>query len=415
MTIPPGTRFGAFEILAPLGSGGMGEVYRAHDTRLHRDVALKLLPKDFAHDAERVARLTREARLLASLSHPNIAAIHGIEEQHGEIALVLELVEGPTLADHLASGPLSLARALSVAQQLAEAIEEAHARGVIHRDLKPSNLKITTDGKVKVLDFGIAKALADDPAPQSPAPTSSLAMTRSGVVVGTPGYMSPEQTTGGPVDRRTDVWAFGCVVFETLVGRRAFDGATVGDTLVRVLEREPDWDALPRSTPEALTHLLARCLRKDARQRLQDIGDARIEIEELRTTREGPATGRGRSPRLPGRPSALPWAVSVAMGLAALALLVWGLRRGGVAPVAPAHLVVELPSGVVLPMDSEHPVLALSPDGTRLIFVGDERGTRRLYMRELADPVTRPIAGTEDAADPFFLRTARGWRSSAGA
>jgi serine/threonine-protein kinase len=401
MTITPGTRFGAFEILTPLGSGGMGEVYRAYDTKLHREVALKLLPKDFAHDAERVARLTREARLLASLSHPNIAAIHGIEEQHGEIALVLELVEGPTLADQLASGPLSLARALSVAQQVAEAIEAAHARGVIHRDLKPSNLKIRADGKVKVLDFGIAKALADDSAPQPSAPTS-LAMTRSGVVIGTPGYMSPEQTTGGPVDRRTDVWAFGCVLFETLAGRRAFDGATVADTLVRVLEREPDWDALPRSTPEALERLLSRCLRKDARQRLQDIGDARVEIEELRMTRESPAPGRTRPPQLSGRRLALPWAFSVAIAIATMALFVWGLRRGGVPAPAPAHLIVELPPGVVLPMDSEHPVLALSPDGTRLVFVGEERGTRRLYVRDLADPVARPIAGTEDAADPFF-------------
>ena len=402
MTIPHGTWFGAFEILTPLGSGGMGEVYRAHDTRLHRDIALKVLPKDFAHDAERVARFTREARLLASLSHPNIAAIHGIEEQHGEIALVLELVEGPTLADQLAAGPLSLASALSLAQQLAEAIEAAHARGVIHRDLKPSNLKVTVDGKLKVLDFGIAKALADDSAPQPPAPVPSFATTRSGFVIGTPGYMSPEQTAGGPVDRRTDIWAFGCVLFEALAGRRAFDGATVSDTLVRVLEREPDWEALPRSTPEALEHLLARCLRKDARQRLQDIGDARVEIEDLRITRARPATGRTRSPQRSVRRLALPWAFSVAIGIAAIAVFVWGLRRGGVAPAAAAHLIVELPPGVLLPLNTEHPVLALSPDGTELVFVGEEHGTRRLYARKLADPAARPIAGTDGAADPFF-------------
>ncbi len=402
MSITPGTRFGPFEILALLGSGGMGEVYRARDTRLHRDVALKVLPKEFAQDPERVARLTREARLLASLSHPNIAAIHGIEEQHGEIALVLELVEGPTLAERFASGPLPLATALSVAQQVAEAIEAAHARGVIHRDLKPANLKLTADGQVKVLDFGIAKALADDSALQTPSATASLATTRSGIVIGTPGYMSPEQTTGGTVDRRTDVWAFGCVLFEALAGRRAFDGATVSDTLVRVLEHEPEWDALPQATPDALERLLSRCLRKDARQRLQDIGDARIEIEELRMTREGSAAGRARSPRPARRGLALPWAFSAAIGIVAMALFVWGLRRGGVAPVTPAHLIVELPPGVTLPLDTEHPVLALSPDGRRLVFLGDERGTRRLYVRDLADPVARPMAGTEDAVDPFF-------------
>ena len=400
MNITPGARFGAFEILTPLGTGGMGEVYRAHDTRLHRDVALKLLPKAFAQDAERVARFTREARLLASLSHPNIAAIYGIEEQEGEIALVLELVEGPTLADQLASGALSLANALSLAHQVAEAIEAAHARGVIHRDLKPSNLKMTADGKVKVLDFGIAKALADESA-TTPATPASLT-TRSGVVIGTPGYMSPEQTSGGSVDKRTDIWAFGCVLFEALAGRRAFDGATISDTLVRVLEREPDWDALPRSTPDAVEHLLARCLRKDARQRLQDIGDARVEIEDLRMSRTGQTGGSTRAHRRSRLQRVPTWAVVGAIAIAFAALLSWGLSRGRGVPAAPAHLVVELPPGVILPMNTEHPVLALSPDGTQLVFVGEERGTRRLYMRDIADPAVRPIAGTDGAVDPFF-------------
>jgi Tol biopolymer transport system component len=401
MNVTPGARFGSFEILAPLGTGGMGEVYRARDTRLHRDVALKLLPKDFAHDAERVARFTREARLLASLSHPNIAAIYGIEEHEGEIALVLELVEGPTLADQLASGALSLASTLSLAQQVAEAIEAAHARGVIHRDLKPSNLKITPDGKVKVLDFGIAKALADDSAPGSPGSESALT-TRSGVVIGTPGYMSPEQTAGGTVDRRTDVWAFGCVLFEALAGRRAFDGMTISDTLVRVLEREPDWDALPRSTPEVLEQLLARCLRKDARQRLQDIGDARIEIEDLRTARTGLAGRPTRSARAPRPQSVLRWSLAALAVLALVALSAWRLLRGVVAPSAPVHFSIALPPGVILPMNTEHPVLALSPDGTQLVFVGEEQGTRRLYSRRLGDPAVQAIPGTEGAADPFF-------------
>ncbi len=397
-----GTRFGLFEIIAPLGAGGMGDVYRARDTRLHRDVALKLLPKDFAHDAERVARLTREARLLASLSHPNIAAIHGLEEHEGEIALVLELVEGPTLADQLTTGPLAVPKALALAHQVAEAVEAAHARGIIHRDLKPSNLKVTSDGQVKVLDFGVAKALAEDAGSPPNAVATSQITTRSGIVIGTPGYMSPEQATGGTVDRRADVWAFGCVLFEALSGRRPFEGPTMADTLVRVLERDPDWGALPRDVPPELAHLLSRCLRKDVRQRLQDIGDARVEIEELRA---GRSTALGMR-TLPGRPprwrTRVPWALAAGLGVIALALLIWGLRREPSAGMRAAHVVVPLPAGVVLPMDTQHPVLALSPDGTRLVFVGEERGTRRLYSRVLAEADARPILGTDGAASPFF-------------
>lgn len=402
MTIVPGTRFGPFEIIGPLGAGGMGEVYRARDTRLHREVALKLLPKDFAHDEERVARLTREARLLASLSHPNIAAIHGIEEQRGEIALVLELVEGPTLADRLASGALPVDSAVAIARQVAEAIEAAHARGVIHRDLKPSNLKITADGKVKVLDFGIAKALEEQVPSALGTVPSSGATTRSGVVIGTPGYMSPEQTTGGVVDRRADIWAFGCVVFETLAGRRAFEGATASETLVRVLQQEPNWKALPREVPLELENLLGRCLRKDPRQRLQDIGDARIEIEELQAGHRKTSAATSLPHRLVRRRMVLSSTLTAAFAVAVLLVFLWGQWRAPSASQKPAHLVVELPPEVVLPMDTEHPVLALSPDGTRLVFVGEERGTRRLYQRHIADPVARPMAGTDGAASPFY-------------
>ncbi len=403
MTIAPGTPFGTFEILAPLGAGGMGEVYRARDTRLHREVALKLLPADFARDPERVERLTREARMLASLSHPNIGTIHGIEEQAGEIALVLELVEGPTLADRLKAGPLPTDSAIAMARQIAEALEAAHERGIIHRDLKPANIKIATSGKVTVLDFGIAKALRVEAAVPATDAGVSFATTRSGMVIGTPGYMSPEQATSGEVDRRADIWAFGCVVFEALAGRGPFAGATVAEILVGVLEREPDWKALPRDVSPALEDLLARCLRKDARHRLQDIGDARIAIEEMQAGHARAFTSLLLPRRQSFRRSARAWTIATGLMVLALSLAgLWGVRQRAVPVASPAQLVVQLPPGVVLPLDTEHPVLALSPDGTVLVFVGESGGTRRLYQRALRDAESRPIPGTEDAASPFF-------------
>ena len=277
-----GTQLGPYKILAPLGAGGMGEVYRARDTKLGREVALKILPENFAGDPERRARFEREAQLLASLNHTNIAAIYGLEEANGLRFLVLELVPGKTLAERLSSGRLEVEEALNIARQIAEALEAAHEKGIIHRDLKPANVKLTAGGKAKVLDFGLAKAFAGDSAEVdlSKSPTITDAGTRQGVILGTAAYMSPEQARGKPLDQRTDIWSFGCVLYELLTGKRAFAGATISDTLAAILTREPTWQALPADTPASIQALLRRCLQKDASRRLQHIGDARIELEE---------------------------------------------------------------------------------------------------------------------------------------
>jgi serine/threonine protein kinase/tetratricopeptide (TPR) repeat protein len=293
MTLAVGTKVGPYEILAPIGAGGMGEVYRARDSKLNRDVALKILPEHLALDPDRLERFEREARVLASLNHPNIAAIYGFEDSALVQALVLELVEGRTLAGRIQQGPIPIHEALPVAQQIAEALEAARDQGVIHRDLKPANIKMRPDGTVKVLDFGLAKLAQPSgsglqPSDLSQSPTlASPAATRLGVVMGTTAYMSPEQARGMPIDRRTDIWAFGCVFYEMLSGRPAFAGETISDTIARILEREPDWQALPASTPAKIRDLLRRCLQKDQRRRLQDIADARIEIEEARTALSG--------------------------------------------------------------------------------------------------------------------------------
>ncbi len=282
MPLTTGTRLGIYEILSPLGAGGMGEVYRARDTKLGREVALKVLPEAFSKDAERMARFEREAQVLASVSHPNLAAIYGVEESTPTRALVMELVDGPTLADRIIQGPLHLDEALPVAQQIAEALEYAHEKGIVHRDLKPANAKVTGDGKVKLLDFGLAKALATEAAGTNRvnSPTISVAATQAGVILGTAAYMAPEQAKGKPVDRRADIWAFGCVLFEMLTGHQVFTGETVTDVLAAVVRAEPEWQALPASTPPSIQKLLRRCLEKDPRRRLQAIGEARIIIEE---------------------------------------------------------------------------------------------------------------------------------------
>jgi eukaryotic-like serine/threonine-protein kinase len=272
LAIPPGSVVGPYEILGQLGAGGMGEVYRARDTHLNREVALKMLPSAVAADPDRLARFKREAQILASLNHPNIGAIHGFEESTGVRALVLELIEGPTLEDRLAKGPIPLPEVWPIARQLCDALEAAHERSIIHRDLKPANIKLRPDGTAKVLDFGLAKALDPMPSGSTPAVTmsptiTSPAMTRAGVILGTAAYMSPEQARGATLDARTDVWAFGCVLYEMLSGRRAFPGDTVPDAIAAILEREPAWDALPAATPESVRRLLRRCLAKDPKQR----------------------------------------------------------------------------------------------------------------------------------------------------
>ena len=282
MPLTPGSRLGAYEILAPVGAGGMGEVYRARDSRLDRDVAIKVLPEAFVRDPERLARFEREARVLASLNHSNIAAIYGFEQADGVPFLVLEFVPGRTLAERIADGPLELDMTLQICREVAQALEAAHEKGIVHRDLKPANVKVTPEDKVKVLDFGLAKAFTEDPASSDPAdsPTMTAVATRTGVILGTAAYMSPEQVRGRAVDKRTDIWAFGCVLYELLAGRKAFGGETVSDTIAAILSREPDWTALPVGLPAGVLRLLRRCLQRDRDRRLRDIADARLELEE---------------------------------------------------------------------------------------------------------------------------------------
>jgi len=340
MPLAPGARLGLFEILGPLGAGGMGEVYRARDTRLGREVALKVLPEAFARDPVRVGRFSREARMLASVNHPSIAAIYGAEEDGGIRYLVLELVPGDTLAERMAAGALSLDESLSFARQIAEALEAAHERGVVHRDLKPSNIKVTPDGKIKVLDLGLAKIM-EEPSEEtdlSNSPTLVQDQTRPGVILGTAEFMSPEQARGKTIDKRTDIWAFGCILFEMLSGRRAFSGETISDILAAILTKEPEWPTLPAHTPARIRDLLARCLQKDANQRLRDIGDARVEIERVQA-------GDSAPPR-PQRPK---WRVA-ALLLVLLAAVLGGLllRRGArVTNASEARSLVVLPAKVL--------------------------------------------------------------------
>ena len=405
MALANGSRIGAYEILALLGSGGMGEVYRARDTRLKREVAVKVLLDAFSQDAERLARFQREAEVLATLNHSNIAAVYGLEKDGGNTGIILELVEGETLADIIARGPLPGADVLPIARQIADALETAHEKGIVHRDLKPANIKVTAEGKVKVLDFGLAKMLEPDRAASSlsMSPTlMSAAPTYAGVILGTAAYMSPEQARGKPVDRRTDIWAFGCVVFEMLTGKQAFDsGETVSDAIASILRNEPDWNALPADTPAHIRTLLRRCLQKDVQKRLPHIGVARLEIDE------GPAeaaieTAAPGGQRLATPSRRLTWIKAAVSGLAIgaiVVLLIWRPWRTPL-PAAALRLSTELGAGVsLLPVGS---TLALSPDGNTLAFVAEKSGTRQLYIRHLGQLQATPLTGTEDAADPFF-------------
>ena len=298
MSIAAGTRLGSYEVVAQIGAGGMGEVYRAHDTKLARDVAIKVLPANFVNDPERLSRFQREARMLAALNHPNIATIYGLEQSDGVTCLVMELVPGETLAERVKAGPTAIEEALKIAAQIAEALEAAHEKQIIHRDLKPANVKVTPEGKVKVLDFGLAKAFEGDAANEDPSnsPTLSRAATMQGVILGTAAYMSPEQARGKSVDKRTDIWAFGCVLYELLTGKQAFDGEDITEILAAVVKIDPDWNLLPENTPHIIRKLLRRCLQKDKTLRLRDAGDARLEIHEALTTpvsaRAGKAAGK---------------------------------------------------------------------------------------------------------------------------
>ncbi len=403
MTLAPGIRLGSYEILAPLGAGGMGEVYRARDTRLGRDVAIKALPAEFSQDPERLARFEREAKLLASLSHPNIASIFGLEEAAGARYLVLEFVEGEPLAASLAHGALPIDEALDVAKQIASGVEAAHENGVVHRDLKPGNVMLAPSGGVKVLDFGLAKSGAADSSGSdtnlAASPTMSFAPTRVGVILGTAAYMSPEQARGRQVDRRTDIWSFGCVLYETLTGRQAFSGETVSDLIARILEREPDWSALPPATTPRLRDLLRRCLRKDARERLRDIGEARIALDEMS---KGTTTAETEvSKAKPSRRSSLPFQIGLVFLTAALAVIVtrFALRAPVPQPVA---LSVILPRGENLDAGIENNVLAIAPGGRLLVYASLGNGTPRLCLRRLDSPEIVEMPGTNEARNPFF-------------
>ncbi len=410
MTVSVGTRFGQYEIQAALGAGGMGEVYRARDTKLNRDVALKILPEHFASDPDRLARFQREARVLASLNHPHIAAIYGLEETNGVRALVLELVEGPTLADRIARGPMPLEEALPIARQITEALEAAHAQGIIHRDLKPANIKLRPDGAVKVLDFGLAKALdrVPDGVDPSQSPTiTSPAMTGIGVIMGTAAYMSPEQVKGRTLDQRSDIWAFGCVMFEMFTGRRAFGGEDVAETLAFVLTKEPPWSLLPSDLPSSVRRLLRRCIVKDRARRLADVADARIELDETAMDEIASSAAASRPPNKIRR--WLPWTIAAAFLATTLAL--GGVMRFG----RPAPDTSMLRSSILLPGrlgdrwgGTPGANLAVSPDGLRLVFVAtDSTGRRQLWMRDLDGTAARPLPDTEDAITPFWSPDSR--------
>lgn len=370
MPLTLGGHLGQYEIIAPLGAGGMGEVYRARDSKLNRDVAIKVLSADFAHDPERLGRMEREAKVLASLNHPNIGSIYGFEDSSA--ALVMELVEGPTLAELIAKSPLAVEEALPIARQICEALEYAHERGVIHRDLKPANIKITPDGTVKLLDFGLAKALTPDLNSKdvSSSPTLTAMATKAGFILGTAAYMAPEQAKGRAVDRRADIWAFGCVLFEMLTGKMAFAGETVTDILAEVIKSEPDWTKLPSSTPSHIRVLLKRCLQKDPRQRLRDIGDARISIEEVLSGAQDSFPNAGivhpRARRI------LPWIAGIAAAAIVGGLLTWKLLDPA-PPVTRHFSAITNFAGV-----QSQP--AVSPDGRSVAFVSERDGHSNIYV-----------------------------------
>lgn len=387
MSLSAGTRLGPYEITGPLGAGGMGEVYRARDSRLNRDVAIKTLPAAFFDDANRMARLQREAQVLASLNHPNIASIYGLEEERGVRALVMELVDGPTLAERIAAGAIPLDEALAIAHQIADALEAAHEKGIVHRDLKPANVKVTPGGRVKVLDFGLAKAFEKESASGNSenSPTLTLEATRTGVIMGTAGYMSPEQARGKSVDKRADIWAFGVVLYEMLAGRSTFEGETISDTLAAVLKTDPAWSALPADTPPYVRRLLRRCLERDPNRRLRDIGDAWIEMDrpvETASVQSHPVILRWA-----------PWTIA-ALAVAALAVTAWRVTHTPAPPGIAMRFAVTLPNVAGMP--------EMSRDGTRLVYSEYSGGSSHLALRMMDQLEARPIAGTENGSSPAF-------------
>ncbi len=408
-----GKRLGAYEITAKLGEGGMGEVWRAKDLQLGRDVALKVLPEGFTSDPDRLARFAREAKLLAQLNHPNIAQIHGFEVSGENRALVMELVEGPTLAERLAAGPLPLAESLSVFLQIAQALEEAHEKGIVHRDLKPQNVKASIEGKVKVLDFGLAKAMDPvSPSGMSPSdlahsPTMTFGGTREGVILGTAAYMSPEQARGAALDKRVDIWAFGVVLYEMLAGERLFTGESVVDLLGSVMRQPIDFGRLPASTPRRLTELVRHCLERNPKDRLRDIGDARIVIDEIR--HQGSDEPTSSTPALPSgsRPMlwrALPWTLAL-VAIATAIVVGWLGWRGAREPrreTRPSSAFgILIPPPTYLPR-SQSPLIDLSADGRTLLFVAEGEQRATIFRRSLDSLAIAPVDGSEGAEHPVL-------------
>ncbi|HEU5181771.1 MAG TPA: protein kinase [Candidatus Polarisedimenticolia bacterium] len=415
MPLSPGAKLGNYEIVGPLGAGGMGEVYRARDPRLGREVALKIIPEIFANEPDRVARFEREARALAALQHPNIASLFGFEEAGSRRYLVMELVEGDDLSQRIAQGATPVDEALEIARQIAEGLEAAHEKGIVHRDLKPANIKITPDGRVKILDFGLARAYLGDSAEMAAqetmnSPTMTAGMTRQGMILGTAAYMSPEQARGKPADRRADLWAFGVILFEMLSGRRLFEGETISDILASVLKNSPDWTLLPAETPVATRRLLERCLAKDPRRRLRSAGDSLLDLESSETF-----TSAAAAPAAPV-PAARHWreiAAWVVAGAALLLLLLRWLPVSGARPPAYAQrtisLEIGLPSGQRV---SAYTPPVVSPDGRRIVYgtsdsaaldpFSGEQLRGQLWMRSLGSFASEPLANTAGAQFPFW-------------
>jgi serine/threonine-protein kinase len=404
MPLSAGTKLGTYEVLSAIGAGGMGEVYQAHDSNLRRDVAIKVLPEAFAHDADRLSRFRREAQLLAALNHSNIATIYGLEETNGTSYLVMELVPGETLAQRIKqNGAVAVEEALTIAKQIAEALEYAHDHSVIHRDLKPANVKLTPEGKIKVLDFGLAKAFSSEATTDDigNSPTLSMAATMQGVILGTAAYMSPEQAKGKAVDKRTDIWAFGAVLYELLTGKQAFQGDDVSEILAAVLRAEPDWTALPAEVPPAIRALVARCLAKDRKQRMRDIGDVQLVLNgafEAPAQPAGAATPSAAVPR-PLWKRAVPVVVAAVVASAIVGAAAWMLWPP--APSSPVtRFALALGEGQQITIVNNQ-TLAISPDGTHLAYVAFRGGTQQLYLRAMDSLEAMPVPGTQGTASAF--------------
>jgi eukaryotic-like serine/threonine-protein kinase len=409
MTLTAGTKLGPYEIISPLGAGGMGEVYRARDSKLGRDVALKVISEQFANDAERMARFEREAKVLASLNHPNIAHIYGLEDSGGVRALVMELVEGQTLAERIARGPIPLEETLSIAKQIAEALEYAHERGIVHRDLKPANVKITPDGAVKVLDFGLAKAIEETSGVEEigNSPTLSMGATRAGVILGTAAYMSPEQAKGKSADRRADIWSFGVVLYEMLSGKQMYGGETAPETLAHVITKDPSWENLPPATPTAIRNLLERCLTKDPKGRLQAIGEARIIIERYLANPGASTSSIERiSVQQPASRRALPWIVAAVAALTAF-FVTWAPWRHTTENVNSTRLAFVPPPNLSF-NDSRSDSIVISPNGQELAFTATSPdGKSQLWVRPLDSLEAQLLPGTDEPLEPFWSPDSR--------